>query len=340
MMRILYHMTNLPPRLPGTEASLQELNVLRGHFGGNLVYLNPNEQSPVYLPRLLFGFHQLQRIRREEADLQLHHLYNADPFPFPFIRWLRRPVIYSISSGVGSSRPNIAFFRHLAAVTVADERSWRRLQGWGLPNCHLVRPGIDAAGFTCTPLPLQSEIRLLVGSAPWTRRQFQTKGFAALLAAAQAMPHLYLVCLWRGVLVEELERWLRRLGLEQRVEVINRKVDVNQVLAGVHASISLVTDPAIIRSYPHSLLESLAAGKPVLVSRSIPMSDYVEAAGCGLVVEQVTPADIMAAIEALIRRYDELQQAARRVGQRDFSQQALIDSFQRVYEHTVNSTTR
>lgn len=335
-MKILYHMTNLPPRLPGTEASLQELNVLRHHFGGHLVYLNPNERSPVYLPRLLFGFHQLKRIHREEAGLQLHHLYNADPFPFPFIHWLRRPVIYSVSSGVGSRRPNLAFFRQLAAVTVADERSLRRLQGWGLPNCHLVRPGIDTTRFTCTPLPLQSEFRLLVGSAPWTRRQFQSKGVEALLAVAQELPNLRLVCLWRGLLLDELERRLERLGLQSRVEVINRKVDVNEVLAGVHASITLVTDPAIIRSYPHSLLESLAAGKPVLVSRSIPMSDYVAATGCGQVVEEVTPAAIGTAIEALVRRYGQLQRAAVQVGQRDFTRQELINSFQQVYERILN----
>ena len=94
-MNILYHITNLPPKMPGTEASLQELNVLRDHFGGNLVHLNPNQHSPIYLPRLLFGFHQLKQIRRLEDTLHFHHLYNADPFPFPFVRWLRQPLIYS-----------------------------------------------------------------------------------------------------------------------------------------------------------------------------------------------------------------------------------------------------
>ena len=43
---------------------------------------------------------------------------------------------------------------------------------------------------------------------------------------------------------------------------------------------------AIVRSYPHSLIEALVTGKPVLVSRSVPMADYVEQAGCGVVVEQ------------------------------------------------------
>ena len=92
-MNILYHITNLPPKLPNTEASLQELNSLKAHFGGKLVYLNPNDLSPIYLPRLLFGFHKLKQIRAEEGSIQAHHLYNADPFPFPVLRWLRQPII-------------------------------------------------------------------------------------------------------------------------------------------------------------------------------------------------------------------------------------------------------
>ena len=57
------------------------------------------------------------------------------------------------------------------------------------------------------------------------------------------------------------------------------------------------SNPAIIRSYPHSLMESLAAGKPVIVSRQIPMADYVQRMGCGTVVDSVTPVDLLAAIK-------------------------------------------
>ena len=154
-----------------------------------------------------------------------------------------------------------------------------------------------------------------------------------MLSAAQQAPHLRLVFLWRGVLAEEMERLVRRLNLEKQVTVLDRLVDVNQVLAGVHASITLAAAPTIVKAYPHSLLESLAAGKPVLVSRAIPMADYVEQAGCGQVVESVTPADVLAAIESLASGYEGLRRVAQQVGQRDFSLQAMIASYGRLYEH-------
>jgi hypothetical protein len=143
------------------------------------------------------------------------------------------------------------------------------------------------------------------------------------------------VFLWRGVLVDEMERRMRGARVGQQVEVINKRVDVNQVLSTVHGSIALATDPAIIRPYPHSLLESLAAGKPVLVSKEIPMSDYVAHTGCGVMVESTESAAILAAVNSFADRYAQLQRAALEVGQRDFAQERMLTSFQVVYEHVT-----
>jgi glycosyltransferase involved in cell wall biosynthesis len=339
-MNILYYLTITPPVMPECDAVVQEIETLRKHFGGNLVYLNPNRHLPVRLPRMLFGLHQLGQLRSREASVHLHHLFNPDLFPFPILRGFRRPVVYSLTGGVTDRRPNMTFFASLAAITVADERSLERLRSWGLDNIVLVRPGIDTSRFACFPLPLRSEVKLMVGSAPWTLAQFRLKGFEALLSVAQRFPRLHLVFLWRGILADELERRVRRMNLEGRVEILNRKVDVNEVLAGVHASITLATDPAIIRPYPHSLMESLAAGKPVVVSRCIPMADYVEQTGCGKVVEGADPNSLLATIEALADKYDSLQRAAQQVGQGDFTQQAMIASFGKVYERTLGTASQ
>jgi len=130
-MKILYHLTVLPPPLPECEALSQEIVSLRQQFTSDLVYINPNQKLPVpIIPRVLFGFHQIQSLRKQEAAVTLHHFYNPDPFPFPVLRWLHRPVIYTISSGLGDRSPNTAFFNALAAVTVYDRRSLKQLEAW------------------------------------------------------------------------------------------------------------------------------------------------------------------------------------------------------------------
>ncbi|VAW42982.1 hypothetical protein MNBD_CHLOROFLEXI01-4757 [hydrothermal vent metagenome] len=334
-MKILYHLPVLPPKLPSAEALSQEINGLRAVFGGEINYLNPNQQSPIYLPRLLFGFHQLCHIRAVEQTLDLHHFYNPDPFPFPILRFFKRPVIYSLSSGVGDKRPNLAYFRRLTAVTVYDQLSLEKLQNWGLTNVHLVQSGIDTSRFSFTAVPLKDEIRLMVASAPWTSAQFRSKGIDALLAAAQQMPNLRLVFLWRGELLDEMMRRVQEKSLSEQVQVIDELVDVNQILATVHGTLNLVTETAVIKAYPHSLLDSLAAGKPIITSRAIGMAGYVEQTGCGVVVEQVTPDGIVAAIERLVVEYEVMGETAVRVGQRDFTLQKMIDSWQTVYKQIV-----
>jgi glycosyltransferase involved in cell wall biosynthesis len=324
--------------MPACEAISQEIDVLRTHFGGTLSYLNPNQRSPIYVPRLLFGLHRLGWLRARESTIDVHHIYNPDPFPFPILRALRRPVVYSLTGGVVDRRVNTAFFARLAAVTVADERSRAYLEAQGLDNVFLARPGIDTGRFRHTPTPLETEVRLMVGSAPWTRAQFETKGVDALLEAARRMPTLHLTFLWRGVLAEEMARRVRDAGLGDRVEVLNERVDVNAVLARVHASVTLAAAPDIVKAYPHSLLESLAAGKPVLVSRAIPMAEYVGEAGCGVVVERVSPASVLKAVEALVEHYPVLQAGARQVGRDTFSHQQLIDSYERIYGHALDDT--
>jgi glycosyltransferase involved in cell wall biosynthesis len=138
------------------------------------------------------------------------------------------------------------------------------------------------------------------------------------------------------VLADEMQRRVLRMRLEKQVTVVDKRVDPNQVLANVHASVCLATDPAIIKSYPHSLMESLAAGKPVIVSRAIPMSDYVDQTGCGRIVERVTASDTLDAIESLSAAYGDLRLSAKHAGRRDFSQEKMIDSFEQVYEQVLD----
>ncbi len=331
MPSILFHFPFLPPPMPAREAISQEVAILRQRFGGEVIYVNPNQRLPVSLPRLCFGWHKLRYLRREEKYVALHHFYNPDPFPFPYLRFLRRPVIYSLTGGV-DVLSHRAFFGRMAAITVVDRVSYAQLRRQGVEHLFLVRPGIRVERFTPHPLPWGGRIRVMVGSAPWTKEQFQSKGVLALLEAAKRDPRLHLIFLWRGVLGEDLQQWIRFFGVEKQVTVWEQQVDVNKVLSSVHASVVLASHPALVKAYPHSLLESLAAGKPVLVSRAIPMAYDVEELQCGEIVENVSAEAFLTAVEALGERYPERCRAALSAG-RGFSVERMLTSFENVYRY-------
>ena len=329
-----YHLTILPPKMPRAEALSQEIFALQNHFGGELNYLNPNRFSPLPIPRLLFGFHQLVRLRRLEMNFGAHHLFNPDPFPFPVLRFLRRPVIYAVTGGIAYP-PNSAFFNRLAATVVPDERSLAILKSAGVKNAVLIRPGIHTEKFTVTPTPLTGNIHLLAASAPWTKAQFAAKGIDALLEAVRREPNLRLTFLWRGVLFDEMKRRVEKFGVENRVTVINKLTDVNAVLATVHAAIALATEAGIVKSYPHSLLDSLAAGKPVLVSRAIPMADFVAETSCGVVLDSVSADGVLAGVTRLNQNYPKMATAARAIKRDTFSISAMMAAYRTLYNRVA-----
>jgi glycosyltransferase involved in cell wall biosynthesis len=194
----------------------------------------------------------------------------------------------------------------------------------------LILPGIDTARFSYTA-PSSNDFVLLVGSAPWIPQQFKQKGIDALLEAASQMTSLRLILLWRGLLFNELEKRIKKFKMNDRVEIINEKTDVNKVLARAHASVVLAESSELVKAYPHSLLESLAAGKPVLTSQAIPISDYVQEYRCGEVISKINADELRQGIERLREKYHDYQKQAFIIGQRDFSLNSMLKAFEQLY---------
>ncbi len=337
-MSVVFLIPTPPPVLPAAEAYAQEIEALRSRFGGRVVYVNPNRflprHSPVQLPRPLFGFHCLPRLWLAGARHRIFQLYSPHLYPYPVLSLLRRPVVYTLT-GAAPAEPlrasRLTAVNRYAAVTVADADSLERLRAMGVGNARRVRAGIDVDRFTPRPIDLGGEVRLLMASAPWVREQFRSKGVDALLDAAAREPRLHLVLLWRGVLSGEVRRRIGERGLEGRVRLVDRLVDVDRELAAVHATVNLAEGGDLVKAYPHSLMESLAAGKPVLVSRAIPMARYVEARGVGAVVEEVSAEAVLGAFERLLAGYSDMQRRALEHARRDFALETMIRSFEQVY---------
>lgn len=339
-MKILFHLPILPPKNPKFEAYSQEIEALSEVVDGKTIYINPNQylppQLPIRIPRLLFGFHNLAAIRRLDAQVDLHQIYNPDPFYYPVLSFLRKPIIYVLGGSVAERKTNPGFYKRLSAATVYDDRSYQHLCNAGIQNAYHVTSGIDTGRFTHSPLALDSTLHLLMASAPWTEAQFQTKGIEALLGAAKAMPKLQLTFLWRGTLRARLEQRIEAFGVGSQITVIDELVDVNKILATVHGTVLLASSGDLVKAFPHSLLDTLAAGKPIITSRSIPMADYVEVNSLGAVVEQVDSEHARQAIQKLMVHYAEFASnaAAKRAG--EFTIKRMIRSYHQVYEQVLS----
>ncbi|MGQ9904034.1 MAG: glycosyltransferase [Anaerolineae bacterium] len=336
-MRVCYHVTIPPSPMADCEAVAQDVRLLQRIAPGERFHLYPTRAPGTRIPRLLWGLNQLPALWRAERSIDLHHVFNPDPFPFLALRLLRRPIVYTVVGGINETHREMA--RRLAqfahTIIVSSEADYERLRAWGIARGRFVQPAIETSGFSYTPTPADAPLTLLAGSAPWTVEQFTSKGVDVLLEVARNRPNVRLVFLWRGVVFDEMMRRVSALGLEQRVCVLNEKVDVNRVLAGVHASVVLATRSDVVKAYPHSLLESLAAGKPVLVSRVIPMARWVEQAGLGLVIDQADVEHVLNAIAALQSSGMQFQAERLRASVADQTRR-FIEQHEQVYRQAVD----
>lgn len=332
-MNILFHLTAPPPAIPGTDAVFQDIEALRAHFGGNVAPLYPLRRPSRWFPKYLYGLHMRRRLLDLDGRVDLHQVSFAYFYFFPVLRVLRKQIVYVITAGLqGQPRPRARDLARIRCFVISNERDRDTLQDWGISKYRLIRPGIDTSRFSYTPPTAHRPFVLFVGSAPWIRSQFRDKGTDHILLALRELPDVRAVFLWRGHLEEEMRRRVCRLALEDRVEIINEAVDVNSVLARCHAGVALAATPRIVKAYPHSLLESLAAGKPVLVSDVIPMADYVREKECGVVVEQHTPLHFKKALTQLMVEYDRYGSNAWHIGAHDFSRDQYLRAFGELYD--------
>jgi glycosyltransferase involved in cell wall biosynthesis len=332
-MSILYLLTTPPPALEGTDAVFQDVEALRRRFQGDVINLSPRKSSIRRFPKQFYGLHNILEIRNLERRSEVNHVFFSYPYPFPVLRFLRNPIVYTVSASldVANKPPACSQLRKLRCIVVSNERDAAVLKAWGLTNYAIVPPGLDTTGVTSATLPLGQELVLLMASAPWHGRQFSSKGIDLLLATAARLPFLRLLLLWRGVLADELASRVQHYDIGNRVEVVNRKVNINDYLKKAHATVLLANNGGLVKAFPHSLIESIAAGKPVLLSETIAMADYVGSRHCGVVVSAMTFEALTSAIETLRHNYERLVRNTTQIERDAFSPDKTMEAYRCLY---------
>lgn len=329
-LRVLYISPSPPPKVQGMDGLFSEIGYLQEFFGGDMVSISPARSLPPLIPVSLYGMHLMPTLKRYNREVDVFHIFYPYMVNFRVLRSLSKPIVYTIATGMDAKRSGPP-----CTLVVSSPHEAEVLRSRGFRSVHVVRPGIDHSQIHVTPPSEPNhEFVLLAGSAPWTRHQFETKGFDLLLKVLTRLPQIRLICLWRGKLYREWSDRVQSSGLADRVEIIQEKADISGVLSRCHAAIVLSATAGEIKSYPNSLMEALAAGRPVLLSRSIPMSYYVEDNGCGKVIEDLCQEELINAIGEILDEYSNFTRAALLAG-RDLSATKMIDDYRHLYQKVM-----
>jgi len=233
---------------------------------------------------------------------------------------------------------------HAAAVTAPSEDLARRAIALGASPAGVtcLPYGVDAAAFSPLGPADRAEARRELGAEDGrllvvaVGRLVEVKGFAYLVEAAARTKGVRVVIVGDGDLRPELERQARELAAPvQLAGALDRAAVARAVAAAdVVAVPSVVDRRGRVDGLPNTLLEALAAGRPVVASAVGGIPDVITDGVNGLLVPQQEPEAIAKALTFLAgdgAARERLGAAGRRTVVERFSWDAAGAALERAY---------
>jgi L-malate glycosyltransferase len=214
-------------------------------------------------------------------------------------------------------RAQAAVFRFCDRIVCNSQAAADRLINHGLSESKLaVIPNMLAPeAFAETEPALQRRPDVLrVGMIACMNRL--AKNHAGFLRAAarlvQKLPNVEFLLVGDGPLRASLEQLAQGLGLGGRVVFMGERRDIPAALAAMDVSVL----PALSNeSLPNVILESMAAGVPVVATRVGGSPELIDDGKTGLLVPPDDEASLVAALERLLRQPELRMQCARQAKQ-------------------------
>lgn len=198
----------------------------------------------------------------------------------------------------------------------------------GIPTTRFDRPANSAlrdrlTGATAQPIVLT------------VARLDKQKGQRYLIEAATQVPKAMFVLVGDGPDRQELEAQARTRGVGDRVLFLGYREDVADLLA----CCDLFVLPSLYEGLPLSILEAMAAGKPVIASAIGGNDEVVAHGGTGLLVPPADPVALSGAIRSLLsdpvlaRR---LAKAGKAWVNQEFTVETMVQHVMQVYDEILD----
>lgn len=333
--------------MPHWEAASKEAQTLLRAFGSKytaqLFSLNQNrrlglrgQEKYFPLPESLIALPLLFQIGRWH---RINHLFTSGGERLLAPRFAERTSILTICKEPGSidaferNRHHLARFEY---IVVESERHREILQQCGIEDrrIKLIYPPADKVSYR----PAGPPFKILFASSPPGPNQFLSRGIFLILRAAQRLPEVQFVLVWRNRHHETLRALIADAGVDN-VSVINGYVDdMGALYDSAHAIVLAGHEYASFKPTPHSAIESLGRGKPLLVTPTASIAEIVTQWRCGIVFEP-TVAGFEEAIRNLMGRYGELQENCHRTVEACFSRETFIERYRLLYEELLQGSS-
>jgi glycosyltransferase involved in cell wall biosynthesis len=290
---------------------------------------------------------QIQEYIQEDGiDLVHTHGYKADLYGYVAARRSHKPIVATCHNWVGGTAA-LGIYNHLdrlvlkrfnALAAVSDSVAQRLLDS-GVPTRKIqnIANGIDVKAFErAEPLPtLDFSGNKVVGMV--ARLDLQ-KGFAYLLRAIRELcvtfPELKIVIVGEGPDRSAIEDMIQDYGLRSNVILAGQQSD----MPGVYAAMDIFVLPSLNEGLPMTILEAMAAGKPVIATRVGAIPTMIKQGENGLLVDPRDSNGLQDAIKYLFNDSD----LCRRMGaeghdwiSRNYTSESMALKYRLMYEQVL-----
>jgi glycosyltransferase involved in cell wall biosynthesis len=339
--KVAYWIFNYAPQW---EAAAKELRYLSQELGSEydtrVIALNLRDRTLRVRGRqksvpVLLALPALPALRWASSAYRINHLFASLTERLLIPRLKGESTILTVtkdSPALGAIERNLAHLREIRYVVV--EADWHRelLRQGGLAeeSVKLIRPGVGIRPYR----PAKGPFTVLFATSPLAGRDLLSRGILLLIQAAKVLPDVRFLLVWRGHALDDLRRAIAREKVGN-VEIRDGLIpDMGSVYDEVHASVLPGLTTASLKPAPHSGLESLAHGKPLLVSQPTSISSLVHKAGCGVVFDPSVEG-LVDGIQRLRDRYEEYQATSQETARRYFSLEVFLDRYRELYASMV-----
>ncbi len=325
------------------EAIAAEVALLRSEFPSSVAWGLSHRRWILLSRKRGFCFHpNLHLVFRGatwlfESAFDLHHVFGSLGDWFYLNRPRRAPTVLTVAAQ--NSTVDRQLIDRVDRFVVEHPGGRAELERMGIEKkkVELIFPPVDLKRFSPTsesPKPFT----VLFASSPEESSWLVARGVPQLLDAAALRPEMRFRLLWRpwGNSLGQVRQWINERELRNVDLKVGRCEDMASQYQTAHVTTAMFTDPERSKPSPNSIVESLACGRPVLVSEQVGLAEVIRDGQAGIVC-QANGEAIAAALDRLESGWVQYSSAARSLAEKWFGADRFLRKYGQLYAEVLDA---
>lgn len=251
----------------------------------------------------------------------------------------RRPAVLTNASAIIMDRIESckSYWSKLDKIIVECNRDKKILLEHGVSpeQLQLIYPGIRFPAVI--PPKMGRKFKILFASAPISNAigELSSRGLDLILKVASELKDCEFTLLWRGKHLGQIQDQINTFELNNVILQNEIVPDMTHFYEQFHAIILVPIKEDACKPCPHSIIEALAIGRPVIASRFVGIADLIEQEGCGVICDGKKEI-LLNVIEKLRMSYSVYQRRCRVTAEHYFSISEFIRRYEKLYSEFLD----